>query len=312
MILTLTSTRTTFAIGSAFAILLAAGGARAAPALKIAVVLLSEGAGQDEARIEQALVAEARRLPDFAVVGSSGRSRAALELSADPVVQARHLGARLGAEWVLLVDVVRLADGEVVYLRALDVTSGRALASTTATVSGVGTVSGAAIGVADGDRRALRAALVRVLEPGRYTGRLELRLDVPGAEVVLDGKAMPGTNRAAKRLDLELPAGTHALRVTHTAYHDYVRFVDIEYGQKLELDVSLAAFPLAEGEMSEAARTARAAPVPPPKRTPWYGRWWVIGSASLLLAGAAATAVVVTRPGITSDNTVIYRPTFAP
>ena len=90
--------------------------------------------------------------------------------------------------------------------------------------------------------------------------------------------------------------------ITHPAYHDFLRFLDIEFDKTVTLDVPLAAYPLAEGEMSERQRRA----TQPARRLPWYRHWLALGAAGLILTGATAGIVFAAQPGITADRSVSF------
>ena len=141
-------------------------------------------------------------------------------------------------------------------------------------------------------------------DASRFVGRVKLRLDVAGAQAVLDGAPI-----ALGPQPLELPVGTHALRVTHPAYHDFLRFIDIEFDRTLELDVALSAYPLSEGQMTEHRRAViESAAAPPPSKKPartW--RWWVLGASLVALAGGTIAAVYLARPSVHEDLVVDYR-----
>ncbi len=170
--------------------------------------------------------------------------------------------------------------------------AGRAIGSTTVSLGG-----GAAH--AAGDREVMRAALMRILDPGRYTGRLQVHLDVQGAVVQIDGR--PTSTEV-----IELPVGTHALRVTHPAYHDFLRFVDIEFDKTLALDVNMAAYPLAEGEMTE--RQRRGQPIAH-RVLPWWRTWWALTLAGVALTGVSVGVVWLARPWLDhGDSSTGYNP----
>ena len=105
------------------------------------------------------------------------------------------------------------------------------------------------------------------MRPDRHLGTLNLKVDVPGAVVQIDGRRPASTSGP-----FELAVGTHALRVTHPAYRDFLRFVDIEFDRPLSIDVALSAYPLAEGEMTEKLRKK----VGPKVKRPWWQSWWAI------------------------------------
>jgi len=262
----------------AFAFAFASASASAAP-LKVALTPLKDTA--DAASIERALVDALRELPGLQLAN----------------VANGHPSARTtGADRVLSVEAARIGDGRVLYLQVSD-GAGKQLGATTVPIAGE---SG---DVQPGDRAALRAGLTRALQPSRYVGRLQLHVDVAGAELQVDGKRI---DVAAGRA-VELPVGTHALRVTHPAYRDFLRFVDVEYDKTLALDVPMAAYPLAEGEMSERQRKAVKS-----ARVPWWRSWWALTVSGVIITGVVAGAVVLSRPGVTADQTATYVPSRGP
>jgi hypothetical protein len=145
--------------------------------------------------------------------------------------------------------------------------------------------------------------LVRALLPARYLGKLQLKVDVAGAEAQLDGKPLPGAATSA----VEAPVGTHALRVTHPAYRDFLRFVDVEFDKTLALDVPMSAYPLAEGEMRERQRKAVAKP-----KVPWWRSWWALSITGVVITGAVVGAVYASRPSVSYDSTATYVPPQKP
>jgi hypothetical protein len=103
-----------------------------------------------------------------------------------------------------------------------------------------------------------------------------------------------------------LPVGTHALRVTHPAYHDFLRFIDVAFDQTVELTVPLAAYPLTEGEMAERQRRGTA-PIKP-KSVPWYRSWWALTVGGIFITGLTAGIVVAARGDpISSDRSLNFR-----
>ena len=175
--------------------------------------------------------------------------------------------------------------------------SGRAIGSTTVSLGG-----GSARG--PGDRDAMRGALMRILDPHRYTGRLARAPRRPG-------RARCRSTGAPRQTGItELPVGTHALRVTHPAYHDFLRFLDIDYDKTLSVDVNLAAYPLAEGEMTE--RQRRGLPIPQ-QRVPWWRTWWALTLAGVAVTGVTVGVVWLARPWLShGDSSTAYDPTPQP
>jgi hypothetical protein len=282
-------------------VLVALVAASARAATKVAIVPLRDA--PDAAQLEKALIEVVRDTPSLQLLNATpnnrlqGAKNLPLEARADsqPLARAQALGKETGAQRVLTVEAARIGDGRVLYLQAVDMSSGRTHGSTTAALSGG---SGE---VAAADKPLLRAAVVRVLDAARYLGRLTIKVDVPNAEVQVDGKKPPLPKEA-----IELPVGTHAVRVTHPAYRDFLRFVDLEFDKAITLDVALSAYPLAEGEMTEKLRQQAAGPQ---KKLPWYRTWWVLGLGAVVLTGAAVGVVYAVRPGLSIDKTVVTETT---
>jgi hypothetical protein len=258
--------------------------AQAAPS-KLAICPPHDSAlGAAGARIDAALADAAQALPGFTVANLTngkltGPRRGDARLETQPAARALAFGKELGANRAVAVEATPLGDGLVVYLQALEVPSGRAIGSTTLSFGG-----GSA--KAPADRDVMRAALMRILDPGRYTGRLQVKLDVQGALVQIDG-------HPAQAGITELPVGTHALRVTHPAYHDFLRFLDIEFDKTLGVEVNMALYPLAEGEMTE--RQRRGLPVTH-KKLPWWRTWWALTLAGVAITGVTVGVVWLARP----------------
>lgn len=274
--------------------------ANAAPG-RVAVVPLRDSAPNagDAAPIEKAVIEALQKTPslELANLAANGQLQSPknvpLEARADarPAARATAVGKEFNAPRVLAVETARLGVGRVVYLQAIEVATGKPTGSTTATLSGE---SGE---IAAADRAALRGALVRLFEPARYVGRLQAKVDVPNAELQIDGKrtvAATGTH--------ELPVGTHAVRVTHPAYRDFLRFVDIEFDKAVTIDVALSAYPLAEGEMTEKLRKQAQK-----TKLPWWRTWWALTLSGVVLTGVTAGIVVLAHPGISADQTVSYK-----
>jgi hypothetical protein len=256
--------------------------------------------GGAASRVEAALVEAVREMPGFTVVNlANGRltapRRAEARFEAQPSARALVLGKESGADRAVAVEATPLGDGLVVYLQALEVASGRAVGSTTFSLAGGETRD-------PSDAIAARGALSRILDPTRYVGRLALKLDVQDAEVQLDGrKVQPG--------NIVLAVGTHALRVTHPAYRDFLRFLDIEFDKTTSVAVNMAAYPLAEGEMTE--RQRRGQPIPQ-RVLPWYRRWWALAGAGVALTGVTIGVVWLARPQLHTDSSAVFNPAPRP
>jgi hypothetical protein len=267
--------------------------------MRIAVLPLHDlGIGAEAvAELEHTLVEAIAAQPGFSVANLSANGHLAgpkgLSTAAEAAARAQQLGREVNANRALLVDVARLGDGQVVYLQAIDPKGGSSLGSTTASLSNAHPLPIA-------DREALRGAVVRLVDPDRYVGRMLLKLDVKGAEAQLDGRPIDSDLAAP----VTVPVGTHALRVTHPAYHDFLRFIDVGFDQTVNLAVPLAAYPLTEGEMAE--RKRRGGPVP--KVVPWYRSWWALTVGGILITGITAGIVIGARPDpISGDRSLNFR-----
>ncbi len=282
----------------------------AAPAHKQRVAILPAGpSGHDPAEakvvsaVESALVDATRKLSAVELVNFEGGklrgpSRADLKADPRPSARAQALAREQSAELAIVAETQPLGEGAVVYLQIVEV-GGKVRGSTTAAISAEALLAGDV-------ERVLRGGLVQVLDPQRYVGRLDLHIDVKGAETEVDGRKIPPA--AVPGAAFELPVGTHAVRVTHPAYHDFLRFVEVGFDRTSTETVALAAFPLTEGEMNEKKHRATG----PKLKVPWYRSWWALGVTGVVLAGATAGLVYGLRPGVSSDENAHYKATPSP
>jgi len=181
------------------------------------------------------------------------------------------LAGLVGAQIVISGEVGGLGESRVVYLAATE--NGKELHSTTLAV-GSGRDEG------DGPR----GAAVRLLDPDGYRGTLRFAIDVSGATVYVNGsKAQP-----SPRGELVLPVGAQAVRVTHPEYHDFVRFIDVEFGKTTDVAVGMQQYPIVRHDLAgEPVSLDRIEFLEPPL----WRRWYVVGPAAIGLA--ILTAVVV-------------------
>jgi len=180
-----------------------------------------------------------------------------------------ELGKLVGAQVVITGEIGGLGESKVVYLGAVDVIGGRELRSTTLSFGAKDEAGGAS------------GAAVRLLDPDRYKGTLHFTIDAPNASVFVNGSKVALSGKG----DLALPVGTQAVRVTHPEYHDFVRFVDVQYGKTIDLPVNLQQYPIIEKDVKGLPTSRdRVYEVDPPL----WSRWYVSGPAALgvaILAG---------------------------
>jgi hypothetical protein len=200
-----------------------------------------------------------------------------------------ELGKLVGAQVVIAGDVGELSGGLVAYLMAVDVATGKELGSTTAVLSGDTAAK----------QREARAAGFRLLAPAAYLGKVALSIDVSGAVIYLDGKQMGRSPSGA----MNASVGTHALRVTHEQYRDYVRFVDVQFDATTKLDVNLKQFPIVSDKMIEREH-GPLAPTGPVRPRPWYRKGWAVAAFGAVVLVATAVTVGVLSSGVDADRTV--------
>lgn len=189
-----------------------------------------------------------------------------------------ELGRLVGANVLLTGEIGGLGDAKVVYLAATDVTAGRELRSTTLAV-GKSTGGGAA------------GAVIRLLDPEKYRGTVRFAIDVQGATVYVNGSR---TSLAGKG-EVTLPVGTQAVRVTHPQYRDFVRFIDVTYGQTTDVPVQMQQYPIisrdVQGRPINSDQTRYREPV-------WYRRWYVVAGGAVgvaIIGGIVAGAIAASQ-----------------
>jgi len=172
-----------------------------------------------------------------------------------------ELGKLVGANVVVTGEVGGLGDSRVVYLGATDVGAIKELRSTTLAV---------------GAKDSAQSAAVRLLDPDRYRGTVHFTIDAPGATVYVNGTKAQLTNG-----EVALPVGTQAVRVTQPQYRDFVRFVDVQYGQRTEVPVAMQNYGTIEHDIKgKPTNLDHITYVDPPL----WRRWYVTGPAVLVLA----------------------------
>lgn len=280
-------------------VMVLAAGARAEAGERVAMAPL-EALGDDDARanqrIEALIAAGLAAVPEVELIAPDAVEKAVLEAGrknlrrceGEPKCLAA-LGQLVGAARVVYAEVGGLGDARVVYLKTVDVAGSREATSTTLELGSGG----------EPDEMA-RAAAFRLLAPERYQGHLALKVDVEGAVVYVDGARV-----ATSPVDrVPLPVGTHALRVTHPEFQDFVRFVDVEFDRTLELPVELRRYPIVSRDLLHRGNGPGAAGgihdgVEP---TPWYRRWYTIAGGSAVVLIGSAILVGALTDGIDADG----------
>jgi len=197
-----------------------------------------------------------------------------------------RLGKAIGAPLLVAGDLSGLGRGYVLFLRLVD-PKGKRVVRKLSVVYG---------GKRGEQERVLREAAFRLLAPERFQGTLIVTVDVPGAVVFLNGKPLGKAPLGSTRVQ----AGTHALRVTHPSYHDFVRFVRVGFDRTTKVTVSLKQFPIISEELRSKRRVRAAAPVMPRREVryrplPWYKSWWFVTAVGVVVLGATVTTVALAR-----------------
>lgn len=181
-----------------------------------------------------------------------------------------ELAGLVGAQIVISGEVGGLGDSRVVYLAATE--NGKELRSTTL-----------AVGAHD-DAGGPHGAAVRLLDPDGYRGTLRFAIDVTGATVYVNGSKA----QLSPAGELALPVGAQAVRVTHPEYHDFVRFIDVEFGKTTDVAIDMQQYPIVRHDLlGKPIHRDRIDYVDPPV----WRRWYVVGPAAVGLA--ILTGVVV-------------------
>jgi hypothetical protein len=189
-----------------------------------------------------------------------------------------ELANLVGAQIVISGEVGGLGESKVVYLAATE--NGKELRSTTLAVGAKDDAGGASGSPGGGPA----GAVVRLLDPDSYRGTLRFALDVSGATIYVNGSKVTPSPRG----EVALPVGAQAVRVTHPEYHDFVRFIDVEFDRTLDVAVGMQQYPIVEHDLQGKPINRDKIEVVEP---PLWRRWYVVGPAAVGLA--IVTAIVV-------------------
>ncbi len=191
-------------------------------------------------------------------------------------------GQAFGARYVIAGDAAPVGRNFGLSLVVADVVAKRVIRR----------VSGVVPSAGRGRSRALEEIAVRLLRPDQYTGLVRLQVDVKGASVFLDGKLVGRTPMAKP---LRVSCGAHALRLTHPAYHDHVRFVRVPYKAEVVIRANLKAYPVFAAKVGAKKKVVTVVKGRAPKVSyrplPWYKKWYFVTATAV---GAAVLAGLVT------------------
>ncbi|HVV84515.1 MAG TPA: PEGA domain-containing protein, partial [Kofleriaceae bacterium] len=194
-----------------------------------------------------------------------------------------ELGKLVGASMVVAGEVGGLGDVQVVYLELLDAGTGQEVRRTQAPLGGSPTE--------------VRAAVIRLVDPARDVGTLQVTAPIDGAVVYVDGQRVGRTPMTP----VTLAVGPHALRVTHPDARDFVRFVDIDFEQTTSIDADLARFEAVDTAVSATGATSAAVVRGAPRGPHWYRRWWAVAGFTAVVLGGAVIAGTALAADVPAD-----------
>lgn len=198
------------------------------------------------------------------------------------------LGQLMAADYAVFGEVGGLGTAQVIYLKLIDVKAAREVRSTVLEL--------------DGTRAAdveARAAATRLFAPARYVGELILASNVKGASIYVDGELVARTPARA----VALPVGSHALRVTHPEFRDFVRFVEIGFAGREQIDVRLVPYDAVSGDIRRTGHDDLAGGgAGGVASTPWYRRWYTVAGGAAVLVIASAIVVGLAADEIAFDR----------
>jgi hypothetical protein len=198
------------------------------------------------------------------------------------------LGQLVGADYTVFGEVGGLGSAQVIYLKLIDVTAAREVRSTVLELDGTR--------AADDESR---AAATRLFAPARYVGELVLASNVKGASIYVDGELVARTPARP----IALPVGSHALRVTHPEFRDFVRFVEIGFADRAPVDVRLVPYDAVSGDIRRTGRDPDAGFGPGGEQPlPWYRRWYTIAGGAAIVVLTSALVVGLAADGIDFDR----------
>lgn len=228
---------------------------------------------------------------------ASGKGRHLLQCGTEEDCMS-DFGKRLNADLVIAGDVTSVGKGYALFLKLYDLEKKKVVRS----------LSGVITGEKSQHKDTLLELGYRLIAPHKHRGNLVVKVDVKKAKIYVNGE-MKATSPAPT---LSLKAGTHNIRVTHPSYHDFLKFIDLPFGQTIRIKANLTAYPIVSGSMKakhlqktkkEDGREVNYRPLP------WYKKWYIgaaIGVGAALLAGTAtAVGIVLSKdPYLKRDITV--------
>jgi len=250
----------------------------------VAIAPLSTLGAEDTSASTKQLIASLEaavaQIPDHRVIGSTAvvdaikkAKKPQLRVCEGDNACLAELGKLVGAHYVIAGEVGGLGASAVVYLNLTEVATGKELKSTTL-----------AVGAKDDRTGGASGAVIRLLDPARYTGYLKFAIDAQGATVYVNGTKATLSAQAT----VLLPVGPQAIRITHPQYVDFVRFIDVSYGKTTEVPVAMTQYRRIEHDVAgKPLNTDNVRYIDPPL----WRRWYIVVPAAIVI-GAFVTGIV--------------------
>ncbi len=203
-----------------------------------------------------------------------------------------ELGQLLAADAVVYGELGGLGDAQIVYLKLVDTSAAKEVRSTALELG--------ALAPAEAESRA-RAAAFRLLAPESYIGRLRVDTETTAASIYVNGKLV-GKSPSPP---IPLPVGTHALRVTHPEFRDFVRFVDIEFDTDYPVRADLARYQVISSDIKALPgdKTGKDNVIYQGREaTPWYREWYAVAGLSAATLLTSALVIGLIANGIDADR----------
>jgi len=227
---------------------------------------------------------------------ASGKGRQLLHCGTENDCMS-NFGKKLNADLVIAGDITSVGKGYALYLKLYDLEKKKVVRS----------VSGVITEKKGRHKDTLLELGYRLIVPHKHRGNLVVKVDVKKAKIYVNGE-MKATSPSPT---LSLKAGTHNIRVTHPSYHDFLKFIDLPFGQTIRINANLKAYPIVSGSMKakQLQKTKEEGREIIYRPLPWYKKWYIgaaIGVGAALLAGTAtAVGLVLSKdPYLERDITV--------
>jgi len=181
-----------------------------------------------------------------------------------------RIGRTLNARYIIAGNLASLGRHYVVTLKMVDCRTGRAIRRISQPLSGQRAQ------LID----AMRFAAYTMLAPGRVLGSLQIMADHPGAHVFVDGRTVGKTPLRSALTGLKV--GSHTLKVTHPAYLDFIRKVNVRFQKTTIIKIHLVRPKINRVVLPDG-------PVTKDHPIPFYSKWWFWTAVSVAAVAVGAT-----------------------